>query len=222
MIYLDKQFSKFTINDLQKSSETYTKLFNLSIKNSQYTEDENGNRFFKVNGSFIGKDFGQGGKYWEKLFVSHILKLTVQVENLNGKIIKVFEAGGYMPKFGTIAGVSFNPVPLSQDFSFTIKGIENLPNDIITVKAILRGDNSGVSNVATVTENLVSNLSEETILKRELENQTKLNEIKRELIIPTITPEIDPAVLPSIVASSSLIPLGILAILLLNSSRSKK
>mgnify|MGYP003661173454 CR=1 FL=1 len=199
-----------TVDSLSKSSETYTKLFNLNIKNAEFTEDENGNRIFKVNGSFIGKDFGQGGRYWEKKFVSHILKLTVQVENSNGKIIKVFEAGGYMPKFGTIAGVSFNPVPLSQDIDFIIKGIENLPDDIITIKAILRGDNSGASNVVTVTRNLISNLSEETILKRELENQVKINDVKRKETIPTITSEI----LPSIVSTSSLLPLGIIGLLL--------
>jgi len=200
-----------TVDSLAKSSETYTKLFNLSIKNAEFTEDENGNRIFKVNGSFIGKDFGQGGKYWEKLFVSKILKLTVQVENSNGKIIKVFEAEGYMPKFGTIAGVSFNPVPLSQDIDFIIKGIENLPDDIMTVKVILRGDNSGASNVVTVTRNLISNLSEETILKRELENQVKVNDVKRKEIIPTITSKI----LPSIVSTSSLIPLAITAFMVL-------
>ena len=199
-----------TVDSLSRSPETYTKLFNLNIKNAEFTEDENGNRIFKVNGSFIGKDFGQGGKYWEKLFVSKILKLTVQVENSNGKIIKVFEAGGYIPKFGTIAGVSFNPVPLSQDIDFIIKGIENLPDDIITVKAILRNDNSGASNVVTVTRNLISNLSEETILKRELENQVKVNDVKRKEIIPTITSEI----LPNIVSTSSLLPLGIIALLL--------
>jgi hypothetical protein len=199
-----------TVDSLSKSSETYTKLFNLNIKNAEFTEDENGNRIFKVNGSFIGKDFGQGGRYWEKKFVSNILKLTVQVENSNGKIIKVFEAGGYMPKFGTIAGVSFNPVPLSQDIDFIIKGIENLPDDIITIKAILRGDNSGASNVVTVTRNLISNLSEETILKRELENQVKINDVKRKETIPTITSEI----LPSIVSTSSLLPLGIIGLLL--------
>ena len=199
-----------TVDSLSRSPETYTKLFNLNIKNAEFTEDENGNRIFKVNGSFIGKDFGQGGRYWEKLFVSKILKLTVQVENSNGKIIKVFEAGGYIPKFGTIAGVSFNPVPLSQDIDFIIKGIENLPDDIITVKAILRNDNSGASNVVTVTRNLISNLSEETILKRELENQVKVNDVKRKEIIPTITSEI----LPNIVSTSSLLPLGIIALLL--------
>tara|TARA_R110000824_G_scaffold157087_1_gene330507 strand:+ start:93 stop:809 length:717 start_codon:yes stop_codon:yes gene_type:complete len=42
------------------------------------------------------------------------------------------------------------------------------------------------------------------------------------VVIPATIPAIDPAVLPSIVATSSLIPLGILAILLINSSRGKK
>tara|TARA_R110000787_G_scaffold257473_1_gene362642 strand:- start:101 stop:760 length:660 start_codon:yes stop_codon:yes gene_type:complete len=209
-----------TVDSLSRSPETYTKLFNLNIKNAEFTEDENGNRIFKVNGSFIGKDFGQGGRYWEKLFVSKILKLTVQVENSNGKIIKVFEAGGYIPKFGTIAGVSFNPVPLSQDIDFIIKGIENLPDDIITVKAILRNDNSGASNVVTVTRNLISNLSEETILKRELEKQIIQNKIKRKeitkakLIKPITIHKITPEILPSIETTSSLLPLGIIALLL--------
>jgi hypothetical protein len=41
-------------------------------------------------------------------------------------------------------------------------------------------------------------------------------------VIPKIIPSIDPAVLPSIVGTSSLIPLGVLAILLINSRKGKK
>ena len=58
---------------------------------------------------------------------------------------------------------------------------------------------------------------EERLLQIQLENQRVQNEIKRKQIVPKIIP----AVSPEIVATSSLIPLGIIAILLINSSRSK-
>ena len=47
-------------------------------------------------------------------------------------------------------------------------------------------------------------------MKRELENQVKINDVKRKETIPTITSEI----LPSIVSTSSLLPLGIIGLLL--------
>ena len=66
---------------------------------------------------------------------------------------------------------------------------------------------------------------EERLLEIELEIQRKQNEIKRKEITkvqPETIPETIPEIIPAVVATSSLIPLGILAILLINSSRGKK
>ena len=51
----------------------------------------------------------------------------------------------------------------------------------------------------------------------------RLVEIELQKILNTeIKPTISPEIIPAVVTSSSLIPLGIIAILLLNSSRGKK
>ena len=70
---------------------------------------------------------------------------------------------------------------------------------------------------------------DEMILKAELENQRKQNEIKRketarllELENQKSIIEIQPEIIPAVVATSSLIPLGILAFLLINSRKGKK
>ena len=216
-----------TVDGLALSGEHYKKSFILTLKNAEYTENENGERIFKVNGSFILRNQGHGGRYWENFFVSKSVKLSVQVDNENGEITTVFEHGGGGANIGIDPKVSSrNPYPMSQNFNFEVRGIEKLPDNTMTVKVILRGDNSGASNVITVTRNLISNLSEETILKRELEKQRIQNEIDRKetarllelenqkIIIPKIIPTITPEILPSIVATSSLLPLGIIALLL--------
>ena len=66
--------------------------------------------------------------------------------------------------------------------------------------------------------------NEEIRLAKELQEKARQEEIKRNLIIipKVVIPEIAPEIIPAVVASSSLIPLGILAILLINSSRGKK
>ena len=57
---------------------------------------------------------------------------------------------------------------------------------------------------------------EERLLQIQLENQRISNEIKRKEII------IKPEIIPAVVATSSLIPLGIIAFLLINSRKGKK
>tara|TARA_R110002110_G_scaffold399281_1_gene615081 strand:- start:256 stop:699 length:444 start_codon:yes stop_codon:yes gene_type:complete len=60
-------------------------------------------------------------------------------------------------------------------------------------------------------------LKNEMILKAKLENERKQNEIKRKEITkvqPVIIPEIIPEIIPAVVATSSLLPLGIIALLL--------
>tara|TARA_R110000803_G_scaffold94340_1_gene161975 strand:+ start:1265 stop:1753 length:489 start_codon:yes stop_codon:yes gene_type:complete len=59
---------------------------------------------------------------------------------------------------------------------------------------------------------------QEITLQIQLENQIKQNELKREKISMVKTEN----QVPAVVAASSLIPLGVLAILLINSSRGKK
>ena len=168
---LIQSHSIVTVDNLAKSPEHIKKSFVLTLKNAAYTEDENGERIFKVDGSFILKNQGHGGRYWEHFVVTKSVKLITQVDNSNGEITTVFTAGGGSAKIGTIAGVSFNPVPLSQDFSFKVSGIKNLPDNTMTVKVILRGDNYGVSNVITVTRNLISSISDKVRLERESQNQ---------------------------------------------------
>jgi hypothetical protein len=60
----------------------------------------------------------------------------------------------------------------------------------------------------------------EDLLRKQLENERKQNEIKRKEITkvqsikPVIIPEITPEITPTVVATSSLLPLGIIALLL--------
>ena len=69
-------------------------------------------------------------------------------------------------------------------------------------------------------------IEEERLLQIQLENQRKQDELKRQETARLLELEnqkiIIPEILPSIVATSSLIPLGIIGILLINSSRGKK
>ena len=90
---------------------------------------------------------------------------------------------------------------------------------IYTLKSAMREEGRKLAELTRAKASREANeIEEERLLQIQLENQRVQNEIKRKQIMPKITPEI----LPGIVATSSLIPLGIIAILLLNSSRDKK
>ena len=116
---------------------------------------------------------------------------------------------------------------------------------LVNVEEETRLNNIEKARLAVIEKSRLANIEEKRLADIELRRLTKLKnnmlllaEIRRnkidvgeERLIELlnieknqmkITPSIDPAVLPSIVATSSLIPLGVLAILLINSSRGKK
>ena len=100
--------------------------------------------------------------------------------------------------------------------------IENARLAEIKNKRILKEEFEKNARLAKIERTRIlkedNDLLEEQLLAKELQRQVIQNEIKRNSIIPATIP----AVLPSIVAASSLIPLGILAILLINSRKSTK
>ena len=103
-----------------------------------------------------------------------------------------------------------------------IINIENARLAEIKNKRILKEEFEKNARLAKIERTRIlkedNDLLEEQLLAKELQRQVIQNEIKRNSIIPATIP----AVLPSIVAASSLIPLGILAILLINSRKSTK
>jgi hypothetical protein len=103
----------------------------------------------------------------------------------------------------------------------------------IAVSSKLSSESSRLNTEINVWKN--NEISQEKIIAQELKKQLLAAKIQSEkIIIPTVIPTIipkiipatipaiDPAVLPSIVGTSSLIPLGVLAILLINSRKGKK
>ena len=207
-----------SVDTLAMSTIDYTSNYNISVSSAEYTEDKDGNRQFIVKGkAALNTSSITSERRFSERYVNSTSRMVMQVMTLDGKITTVVQQDNVYNNWVRTCS-KCNPRPQPKNFSSSVYGMENLPNDIMQVKLIVRADNSGASNVITITKNLVSNISEETILKRELENQVKINEIKRKSIIPIVIPEI----IPAVVATSSLIPLGIIAFLLINSRKGKK
>ena len=192
--YVYTKGNELRIDNLLKAPESFKDNFSLTIQESEYTEDENGVRKFFIKGTASSRL----GKRHSQQYVSNMAWAVANFETLSGKVT-------YMTKEAT-------PTP-STTWSMTVSGIENLPDDVMKVKVIVRADGIGGSNLVTIQKKLISNISEETILKKQLENEKKQNEIKRKEITK-VQPETIPEIIPTAVATSSLLPLGIIALLL--------
>ena len=111
---------------------------------------------------------------------------------------------------------------------------ENIDNRTIVIDSILsdptniqRWENEAYQKKQIELEN--QRIEEERLLQIELENQRieeeRLLQIQLEnqrIIVEKQKPIIEPEIIPAVVASSSLIPLGIIAFLLINSRKGKK
>ena len=132
------------VTGLAKSTITYTKSYSISTKSVEYVENENGERSFIIIGSSERK---VADRIYAQQFTIH--DGHVEANFFNSKGIEIARA-----KSGSI----YN----NKVWKISVLGIKNLPDDTMTVKLIARGDNSGASNMLTITK---------TILKKGFQNQ---------------------------------------------------
>ena len=158
------------VEDLDRSSDQYKSTFSISVNNSEYTENENGERKFEISGTASQR---HTERWFNNFYVSKNPHVVANFYNSNGEETSRSKSGNIYNNFITIG--KFNPSPVVKNWSINVSGINNLPDDIMTVKLIARADNSGASNVVTITKTLVSNISEKVRLKRESQNQKNQN-----------------------------------------------
>ena len=149
--YTFSKGNELRIDNLIKAPESYKDNFSLSIQESEYTEDENGVRKFFIKGTASSRL----GKRHTQQYVSNMAWAVSNFETLSGKVT-------YMTKEAT-------PAP-STTWSITVSGIENLPDEIMKVRLIVRADGIGGSNLVTIEKKLISNISDKVRLERESQN----------------------------------------------------
>jgi len=198
--------NEMRIDNLLHAPESFKDNFSLTIQESEYTEDENGVRKFFIKGTTTSRL----GKRHREQYVSNAAWTIANFETLSGKVTYMVKESSPVNMKTVGSGKQARKIVVPLTWSMTVSGIENLPDDIMKVRLIVRSDGIGGSNLVVIEKKLISNISEETILKRKLQNQVKINEIKRKSIIPIISSEIT----PELVATSSLLPLGIIALFL--------
>jgi len=152
-----------SVDTLAMSGIGYTSNFNISVSNSEYIEDINGNRTFVIKG--LARDTLGSERRFRERFTKKSANMVGQVMTLDGKITTVVQQGQVYNQWMTPH--KSTPIPIPRDFTVQIKGNENLPDDIMQVKLIVRADNYGASNVLTITKTLISNISDEVKFERE-------------------------------------------------------
>ena len=192
--------NEMRIDNLLHAPESFKDNFSLTIQEAQYTEDENGIREFFIKGTTTSRL----GKRHREQYTTNMAWTIANFETLSGKVTYMHKEAS-PANMGTVgSGKHTRPIAVPIIWSMTVSGIENLPDDIMKVRLIVRGNGIGGSNLVVIEKKLISNISEETLLKRELEKQR----IKNQVVTM-------PVIIPAVVATSSLIPLAIIAYLVL-------
>ena len=118
---------------------------------------------------------------------------------------------------------------VTERFYSSQKARDEAESDIVLAKQnkiIMAANIAKLEKLSAEIDRRNQDFNNEIILQSQLENQRKQDELKRQETARLLELEnqkiIIPEILPSIVATSSLIPLGIIGILLINSSRGKK
>ncbi len=158
-----------SVDTLAMSGIGYTSNFNISVSSSKYIEDVNGNRKFIINGTaqIDTKSITSERRFRER-YTRNDANIIAQFMTTEGKIIKLVKGGNVQNNWRKLHPKS-NPRPFPTNFTISTTGIENLPDDKMQVKLIVRADNSGASNVIIIEKELISNKPKENLKTQDQE-----------------------------------------------------
>jgi len=173
MVHLDERLysipytytrgNEMRIDGLLHAPESFKDNFSLSIQESEYTEDENGVRKFFIKGTTTSL---LGDRHRQQ-YITNMAWTVANFETLSGKVTYMHKEAS-PANMGTVGSGKHRRarvVPII--WSMTISGIENLPDDIMKVRLIVRADGIGGSNLVVIKKPLISNISDEVKLERE-------------------------------------------------------
>ena len=158
-----------SVDTLAMSGIGYTSNFNISVSSSEYIEDVNGNRKFIIKGTAqINTSSITSERRFRERYTRNDANIIAQFMTTEGKIIKLVKGGNVQNNWRRTHPKS-NPRPFPTNFTISTTGVENLPDDKMQVKLIVRADNSGASNVIIIEKELISNKPKENLKTQDQE-----------------------------------------------------